>query len=394
MRLAILASHPIQYQAPLFRFLSKKGHLSLRVFFCWDFGVTETYDEQFGLFIKWDIPLLDGYKYTFLENKSYKPGTNSFWGLYNPGAAQAILDFKPDCVLVQGYNHFTEIFLSYLLDKNKIPLIFRGESNLLSKRSPLKKMIKSIFLRNYFRRFSSFACIGTLNKEFYRFYGVNDKKLFHAPYTVNNEFFLNARASANVEAETWRNHLGVNNRLVFLFSAKLIPKKCPLELLQAFISADIGNEACLIFAGDGPLKDQLTKIVFEKNVDHSVKFIGFQNQLNMPKTYALGDVFVIPSSNEPWGLAVNEAMCMGLPVIASDQVASSRDLIYEGKNGWIFKSGQFEQLRLIMINIVNSKDDLKFMGERSLCKIKKWSINETADGVLLAADFATSNRFI
>lgn len=391
MRIAILASHPIQYQAPLFYFLAKQENVKLHVFFCWDFGVSETYDEQFKVSFKWDIPLLDGYEYTFLENKSKKPGTNSFFGLYNPGSAKAILEFKPDCVLVHGYNHFTEIFLSYLFCSKNVPLIFRGDSNLLINRPFVKKIIKSIFLRIHFRRFSSFACIGTLNKDFFKHYGVDERKLFIAPFTVNNELFFNARSYADAASGLWRKKLGINNRLVFLFSAKLLPKKCPLELLQTFISADIEKHACLVFAGDGPLREHLIDYVNKNDFNHSVKFVGFQNQSNMATTYALGDIFVIPSSNEPWGLAVNEAMCMGVPVIASDQVASSYDLICDGKNGWIFKSGDFLQLQELMKSIVDKRFDLQMMGERAFSKMLNWSINETADGILRAAEYAIHN---
>jgi len=68
-KLAILVSHPIQYQTPLYKLLSKEPEIDLTVLFCSDWGLKTYKDKGFGKEVKWDIPLLDGYKYKFFKNE-------------------------------------------------------------------------------------------------------------------------------------------------------------------------------------------------------------------------------------------------------------------------------------------------------------------------------------
>src|SRR5579862_4772779 len=66
VRLAYLVSHPIQYQAPLLRRIAQEPDIDLTVLFGSDFSVRGYKDEGFGVGVKWDVPLLDGYRHVFL----------------------------------------------------------------------------------------------------------------------------------------------------------------------------------------------------------------------------------------------------------------------------------------------------------------------------------------
>jgi glycosyltransferase involved in cell wall biosynthesis len=99
----------------------------------------------------------------------------------------------------------------------------------------------------------------------------------------------------------------------------------------------------------------------------------------MPVVYALGDVFVLPSRNETWGLALNEAMASSRAIIASDKCGAAIDLIKEEDNGYIFKSGDVDDLtdKLIMI----SRNNVKKMGLSSLGHIKKFNFAAIAEAI-------------
>ena len=382
-RLAVLTSHPIQYQAPLFRYLAKQEGLNLKTFFCSDFGVTPKRDEQFGVTFSWDIPLLDGYEYEFLVNRATDPGPQSSKGLYNPDADKKILDFRPDAVLVHGYSSWTSRFVINQMFHHSIPLIFRGESNLLQPRPLHIRIVKEFYLRNLFRKISAFASIGQYNTEYYRHYGVSRDKIQLAPYTVDNDYFQSRTVEARLEAERLREELSIFERTVILFSAKFIPKKRPLELIDGFYRSGISSDCVLVFAGDGEMKSLMEKRIAELGIVTSVIFLGFRNQSQMPATYALGDLFVIPSSIEPWGLAVNEAMNLGLPIIASDMVSSARDLILQGENGWVYPSGDIDRLAACLSEAASlGREGLGLKGLRSLKIIVRWGIPETAAGIL------------
>jgi len=389
-RFAVLTSHPIQYQAPLFRYIAELGGVKLKTFFCSDFGATPKKDEQFGVTFTWDIPLLDGYEHEFLVNKATNPGPQSSKGLYNPDADKKILDFRPDAVLVHGYASWTSRFVINRMFHQGIPLIFRGESNLLQPRPLHIRIAKEFYLRNLFRKIDAFASIGQYNSEYYRSYGVPENKIYSAPYTVDNAFFQSRTAEACLEAKRLRQELGIFDRTVILFSAKFIPKKRPLELIEGFYRSEIFSDCVLVFAGDGEMKPLMEKRVADLGIATSVRFLGFRNQSQMPATYALGDLFVIPSSIEPWGLAVNEAMNLGLSIIASDMVSSARDLVIHGENGWVYPSGGIDCLAGCLSEAVSlGREGLKMKGRRSLEIISRWGIPETANGILDALRFVT-----
>lgn len=389
-KLALLTSHPIQYQAPLFRYLAKQDGVNLKTFFCSDFGVTPKRDEQFGVTFSWDIPLLDGYEHEFLMNRATNPGPQSSNGLYNPDADKKILDFRPDAVLVHGYSSWTSRFVINRMFHHSIPLIFRGDSNLLQPRPLHIRIAKEIYLRNLFRKISAFAGIGYYNAEYYRHYGVSRDKIKLAPFTVDNDFFQSRSVEARLEAGRLREELGIFDRTVILFSAKFIHIKRPFELIEGFYRSGIFSDCVLVFAGDGEMKPLMQKRIADLGISSSIRFLGFRNQSLMPATYALGDLFVISSSIEHWGLAVNEAMNLGLPIIASDMVSSARDLVLHGENGWVYPSGAIDGLAACLREAAFlGRDGLRLMGQRSLEIISRWGIPETASGILDALGSVT-----
>ncbi len=108
-----------------------------------------------------------------------------------------------------------------------------------------------------------------------------------------------------------------------------------MTLLLAHRELSKKVKSSLVFVGDGYLRDKMEKYINDNNLEN-VFIMGFRNQSELPGFYAMSDVFVLPSKLEPWGLVVNEAMCFGLPVIVSDQVGASGDLVVDDENGYIF----------------------------------------------------------
>ena len=85
--------------------------------------------------------------------------------------------------------------------------------------------------------------------------------------------------------------------------------------------------------GTSTLRHSLQDYVNRLGAD-SVYFFGFQNRDQIAKFYAVSDLLVLPSVRETWGIVVNEAMCLGLPVIVSNQVGAGMDLVANGQNGY------------------------------------------------------------
>lgn len=380
-RLAILASHVIQYQAPLFRMLASQPEIELSVFFCSDWGAQSYHDEGFGREFKWDVPLLEGYRFEFLPNWSIRPNASRFWGRINPRIILHLKRRNFDAIWVHGWARFTDWTAMLAAFTFKVPVLIRGESNLLPALPSWKSALKRIVLRSLFRRTSAFLAIGRLNAEFYRAYGVPKEKIYMVPYAVNNDFFLSqADKLANCKGEL-KQELGIASELpVVLYCGKLIEKKRPLDLLKAFEYVSRTLKAVLVYVGAGSLEPALKQYAEARHLP--VVFAGFRNQTELPKWFAIADVFALPSADEPWGLVVNEAMCFSLPVVASDQVGATGDLVRGGVNGLVFTSGDARSLSEHLELLLSDPVLRARFGQKSREIIEHWSYRENVNGIL------------
>ena len=128
-KLAIVATHPVQYYAPWFAYLAGHLDVELRVFYLWDFGVVARNDPRFGVAIAWDLPLLEGYAHEFVPNRSPRPSTEGFLGYWNPDLPRRLLQFNPNAVLLSTYNCASVARLLLSWRGRPEPLLFRGDSD-------------------------------------------------------------------------------------------------------------------------------------------------------------------------------------------------------------------------------------------------------------------------
>jgi glycosyltransferase involved in cell wall biosynthesis len=380
VRLAIISTHPIQYYAPIFQALARSKSVQPRVFFTWSqtagAGVA---DPGFGRTIEWDIPLLEGYEFEFVPNTAKRPGTEHFRGLRNPGLNRAIEAWRADAVLIFGWN--SEAHLGALVHfKKRIPVFFRGDSTLLDRRPGWRSLARRIFLSWVYRHIDVAIAVGSNNRDYYRWCGVPEARIAFAPHAIDTLRFSDPEGSHEERAAQWRRDLGISAAArVVLFAGKLLPKKDPLLLLEAFLHC--GTPAHLILVGNGALESNLRELTRGRS---DVHLLPFQNQQAMPAVYRLGDVFVLPSRGpgETWGLAINEAMAAGRPVIAGSKAGGARDLVIQDVSGWVFESGNRDDLTAAIRNALTCDSQiLRTMGEAAKTESARWSIAAAAAGI-------------
>lgn len=391
IRLGYLTSHPIQYQAPLFRALAKTPSVELEVLFCDQHGVGESFDPGFGRVVKFDTPLLDGYAHRFLRNVAWNPRVSPT-GLLNPKAIALEYAGAYDAMVVHGYAYLTHGLALLGPRWRRTKLLLRGESHGLDERAKWKLVAKRVIMPPLLRRADHFLAIGTLNRQYYESYDVSPRQITLAPYTVDNDFFSeNARSAATRRGEL-RRGLGLRETgPVFLYCAKLTAIKRPSDLLVAFSRHCKGRGAQLAFAGDGPLRGELERQAGDLGILDEVRFLGFRNQRELPSIYAAADALVLPSEREPWGLVVNEAMACGLAIAISDRVGCAPDLLGP-MNGFNFAVGDCEALGRGLVQWIEKPDLLAEMGRQSRMRIETWSIRETVSGIVSGAERALALR--
>jgi glycosyltransferase involved in cell wall biosynthesis len=150
-------------------------------------------------------------------------------------------------------------------------------------------------------------------------------------------------------------------------------------------------DAALIFVGDGPEKQDLQAMA-GGDARGTVHFLPFANQTEMPARYLLADLFALPSrgSYETWGLAVNEAMHMGIPCLVSDRVGCQRDLVTPGQTGWVFRSDSAEDLSLQLAAALAAVADPaaeEKLRRNVSARIAGYTYANAAKGLLSAIDF-------
>jgi len=382
-RIAYFVSHPIQYQAPLLRMIAADLDISLKVFFYSDFSLRAYQDPGFGRSVQWDIPLVDGYDYQFLDCWGSKQYQNV---VRQPVARDILQQLKVgqfDAVWVHGWSWFCSLQAILAAKQLGIPVLLRGESNGLTEPvHSVKQGIKALFLSWLFKRIDYFLYIGTLNCRFYQQYGISDERLFLFPYAVDNDYFQREVATAHSHRKQFRESLQLEpGRPIILYAAKLIEQKRPQDLLAAYrlLSADGVKEPepYLLFVGDGVLRSHLESEAQETGWN-SIRFLGFRNQSEMPAMYDLCDVFVLPSGFEPWGLAINEVMNAGKAVVVSDRVGCALDLVIDQGNGRIFPAGDVKALAdAVLWSIAHSEA----AGKESTEQIQAWSFQKDIEGL-------------
>jgi glycosyltransferase involved in cell wall biosynthesis len=379
VRLAYLASHPIQYQAPLLRRIAREPEIHLTAFFGSDFSVKEYKDEGFGgVGVKWDIPLLEGYRYEFLPVIRDPAKVTPFAPL-NYGFWQRLKGF--DALWVHGYASVNSLHAMIAAKSLGIPVLVRSDSWLGDReRSEVTLAAKRLFFRGLRQIVDGVLTIGTLNSEYWRHYLGQDFPIFFMPYAVDNDYFRQRSLEAAEHREDLRQELNLSpDRPVILFASKLQNRKRADDLLNAYklLSPAPGVEPhpYLVIVGAGEQREQLERMAKETGFN-SIRFCGFRNQSELPRFFDLATVFVLPSRHEPWGLIVNEVMNAGRAVIVSDEVGCQPDLISDGVEGAVFPAGDVPALADALRRTLTDPETALEMGRRAQERISRWNFEE------------------
>jgi glycosyltransferase involved in cell wall biosynthesis len=385
-KVSYFISHPIQYQTPMLQYLNENlDNVDLEVVYFTKHTLGGL-DKQFGLNINWDIPLLQGYKFIFLKNYSFKPAVSgSFFGLVNFGVINYLIKRKPEFIIVHGWSYLTNILLLLVAKMLQIKVILRAESPLSAEKNKSKF---NHLIKKWILEFSDrFLYIGVENKAFYQFFGISNSKLFYAPYCVDNDRFINSQKNFFESRDSIRNKFNIphQNKLL-LFCGKLIDKKRPLDIVMA-LNQIKRDDISLIYVGTGNLKNEIDNYIKDNNVIN-IHFSGFVNQTELYKYYLSSDLFVLPSTfGETWGLVVNEAMLHSLPVLVSDHVGCVPDLVNWGENGYSYECGNIKELSSRIDQLCSmDKIILDEMGAKSFDIINNFSFKEVLCAVKLSLE--------
>lgn len=382
MRVAVVTTHPIQYQVPWLRLLSARDGVELQVFFAMIPDAVEQ-GREFGVAFAWDLPLLDGYRHKLLDNQAKAPSLTEFGGCDTPRIGEELRAGRYDAVVVNGWGTKMALQTLWACRRLGIPCIVRGEANGLRPRAAWKRGLHALLLKQY----AAFLAIGKNNRDYYLRLGVPDALIFDTPYCIDNARFAAA-------ADEWRRAPGVHalrdrfglarDLPTYVFSGKFVEKKRPQDIVEAsriLFEQGFGDFQVLM-VGDGPMAADLRASA----QGLPVRFTGFLNQSEITAAYAAGDALILPSdSGETWGLVVNEAMACGLPALVSDQVGSARNLVDNGVTGDVFACGDVPGLARLIRDYSRESSSLQAMGVAARKRVHSdYNFERVVDGAMAA----------
>jgi len=385
VKIAAFISHPIQYFSPLWRELSERPGVTLKVYYFSRQGVDHVLDPGFGVSFAWDIDLMSGYESEFLPR--HWPTRDAHDP--RPRAINAdllrTLQQGWDVVFINGYAHLNNWLLMAACQRLEIPVLCFGDSNLRAEenKSRIKRVFKRVVLSQFVPRISAFLAAGGQARAYFVHYGAATQSIFICPYAVDVQRFRNTVAHAT-EAQLgelrqrWRIETG---KRVVAFCGKLVDWKRPLDLVYAV--RQLGkDDVVAIFIGDGPLRRQI-----ENEGGRAAVVTGFVNQREIPLALSLADIVVLTSSVEPYGMVVAEAQALGVPAIVSEACGchGPESVVQDGLSGLVYPTGNVTLLASGLATLLNDESLRMRMAARARLQGETQSQQSAANGFLAAA---------
>jgi glycosyltransferase involved in cell wall biosynthesis len=390
-RVLAVAAHPVQYMAPIFRRMAAHPGFDLHVAYCSLRGAEAGHDPEFGATVQWDVPLLEGYAWSHIPNRG--SGKESFFGLRNPGLSKLIREGNFDAVLCfVGYVRATFWIAYRAARSSKTAFLFGTDTNTLAPRdgSRWKCTVKKILWPRLFDLSDQVIVPSSGARDLMVSLGLPAERVTLTPYSVDNNWWM--QQSAAVDRPAARASWGASaSDAVILFCAKLQPWKRPGDLLRAFAKANL-SDALLVIAGEGPLRGELESQAAALGIAARVRFLGFVNQSQLPAVYTAADLMVLPSEYEPFAVVVNEAMCCGCPVAASDHVGAARDLVAPVRQEFVFPCGDIAALAAILKDAIVDRSRLASLGRAAAACIKTWSPERNIAATFEAIEIAVARK--
>ena len=381
-RVAVITPNPTPYRVPFFRRLAQSAEIEPIVYFLTEGSATRPWKVE-----------LEGFAYEFLREWSLPVGGKDMARYrVNPSIIARLRAGRYDVVVIGGYNHFTTQAAILHCILTRTPWCIMSESHVNKPRGAVRVALKKAILGPILRTMGAAMVTGTLARRYVESFGIPADAVFVVANTPDVAHFRDAAAGLAPERDAIRSRLGVAGKLVILFAGRLLEEKGLRVLFDAYgIAQTKRGDLALLIVGDGRRRKEYEAVVERKQLA-GVHFLGFRAQAELPEIYAASDVFVLPSLVEPWGVVVNEAMASGLPIVVSNQVGASADLVIEGENGFVVPAADAPSLAARIVDVLSDEPRRLAMRRRSVEIVSKWDYEASVAGFRAAVETAIRRR--
>ena len=382
IRLGLFAASPVYYQTPLYQRLAADPRIDFTAIFASDQGARRPCENEYAKADEWGVDPLAGYTSIFLSRASTNPIAGTTFSLRDYDIAPLIWRSDFEVLWLHGYHTVTHVLAAITQKAKHLPLLYREEQTLLTPRPRWKTALKHVGVRALLHG-SYGLFIGTENRRWFERWGMPRARLFHVPYAADGTTLM---ASAPVSRDEARASFGISpdGGPVVAVVGRLMAKKQPLLVLDAFARTREQHPCTLLIAGSGAYEDALRERVATNGI-RDVVFAGFLDQRQIGRAYRAADVLLLASAyDETWGLVVNEAMSFGVPPVVSDRVGCGQDLVLPGETGFRFRHDDPDEFVDRLLCLVADERLRSTMGERAAKHVRSWNYEAATAGVLAA----------
>lgn len=257
--------------------------------------------------------------------------------------------------------------LQRLCMRKRIPYILNADGALGITTSFPKKQIKTFYTKRAKMCFA--GCERAV--EYFKTYGAKDKNIVKHPFTSLYENQIIDKPISAEEKSTLKQELGMSGSTTFIAVGQFIHRKGFDLLLEAWSKTT--QEGQLYIIGGGPKREEYEAYIKENDLKN-VYIEDFKKPDELQKYYKASDVFVMPTREDIWGLVVNEAMAVGLPVITSDHCTSGNELVTNDVNGYVYPLEDTDMLASYIDKLAKDNALIGEFAEKSLEIIKEYTL--------------------
>lgn len=318
-------------------------------------------------------------KYALDRDKSWKniPKTNFSYKIlkgifvsndtrFCPSIISTFKKRKYDLVIIGMYSTPTSIVLMKYLKKKKIPFVISSDGGFPDYSDSLKKKVKTSLMSLG----SYWLSTGKITTDYLVSLGAKQQNIYIYPFSsvLNSELLSRNEREEKYYAN--RKQFGFNKIDYIIVSVGQMIYRKGFDLLIKASELLSFNFKILIIGGQ-PTKE----ITDFCKLNDKIQFIDFCKKEIIYKYLELADLFVLPTREDIWGLVINEAMAVGLPVITTDKCIAGTEMIADNVNGKIVKSDDYKDLAKAINYAYNN---FKFFNNESMNVAKKYTIENMA----------------
>jgi glycosyltransferase involved in cell wall biosynthesis len=308
----------------------------------------------------------------------------------NPTILFHLLKDKPDVIICEGESNLPNNLAVVLYAKlTNTPYVWWGLGRVRSNKPSVLRRIFNPLIGYMLRNATAILAYSTFAKEFYSSYGVSKDKIFVAYNCVDTEKVKADIVKYKNLVDTTKKALGLDSKKIILFVGSFTEEKKIENLIEAYdLVKQQEINVSLLLVGDGEIRNELEQLVKEKKLE-DVIFVGKKIE-DVSLYFLMADVFVLPGEG---GLAINQAMIHGLPIITVPADGTELDMVINDKNGYIVESDNIKALAEAIIKVIKDDNLRNKMGQESeVLTEEKFNIETMVNVIISCINFCLNKK--